>query len=124
MVERYLPGHDFRLLVIGNKLVAAARRDPPQVVGDGKHTVRELVDIVNADPRRGSGHSTSLTKIRFDDIAWRAWRCKAWKRIRCRPTASASSCATTPTCRPAAPPPTSPTTCTRKWRHARWKRRK
>jgi cyanophycin synthetase len=38
-------------------------------VGDGKHTVRELVDIVNADPRRGSGHSTSLTKIRFDDIA-------------------------------------------------------
>ncbi|MYM66262.1 cyanophycin synthetase [Pseudoduganella sp. FT55W] len=69
MVERYLPGHDYRLLVIGNKLVAAARRDPPQVVGDGKHTVRELVDIVNADPRRGSGHSTSLTKIRFDDIA-------------------------------------------------------
>ena len=69
MVERYLPGHDYRLLVIGNKLVAAARRDPPHVVGDGKHTVRELVDIVNADPRRGSGHSTSLTKIRFDDIA-------------------------------------------------------
>jgi cyanophycin synthetase len=69
MVERYLPGHDFRLLVIGNKLVAAARRDPPQVVGDGVHSVRQLVDIVNADPRRGSGHSTSLTKIRFDDIA-------------------------------------------------------
>ena len=69
MVERYLPGHDFRLLVIGNKLVAAARRDPPQVVGDGAHTVRELVELVNADPRRGSGHSTSLTKIRFDDIA-------------------------------------------------------
>jgi len=69
MVERYLPGHDFRLLVIGNKLIAAARRDPPQVVGDGVHTVRQLVDLVNADPRRGSGHSTSLTKIRFDDIA-------------------------------------------------------
>jgi cyanophycin synthetase len=69
MVERYLPGHDFRLLVIGNKLVAAARRDPPHVVGDGAHTVRELVELVNADPRRGSGHSTSLTKIRFDDIA-------------------------------------------------------
>ena len=69
MVERYLPGHDFRLLVIGNKLVAAARRDPPHVVGDGVHTVRELVELVNADPRRGSGHSTSLTKIRFDDIA-------------------------------------------------------
>ncbi|MES2898315.1 MAG: cyanophycin synthetase [Pseudomonadota bacterium] len=69
LVERYLPGHDFRLLVIGNKLIAAARRDPPMVVGDGVHTVRELVDQVNLDPRRGHGHSTSLTKIRFDDIA-------------------------------------------------------
>ncbi|MBQ5942135.1 MULTISPECIES: cyanophycin synthetase [unclassified Massilia] len=69
MVERYLPGHDYRLLVIGDKLVAAARRDPPQVVGDGKQTVRQLVEQVNLDPRRGDGHATSLTKIRFDDIA-------------------------------------------------------
>lgn len=69
LVERFLPGNDFRLLVIGNKLVAAARRDPPTVVGDGEHTVRHLVEQVNLDPRRGSGHSTSLTKIRFDDIA-------------------------------------------------------
>jgi cyanophycin synthetase len=69
MVERYLPGHDYRLLVIGNKLIAAARRDPPHVVGDGVHTVRELVETSTSDPRRGSGHSTSLTKIRFDDIA-------------------------------------------------------
>jgi len=69
LVERYLPGNDFRLLVIGNKLIAAARRDPPIVVGDGVHTVRELVDQVNLDPRRGNGHATSLTKIRFDDIA-------------------------------------------------------
>jgi cyanophycin synthetase len=69
LVERYLPGSDFRLLVIGNKLVAAARRDPPQVVGDGVKTVRQLVDHVNLDPKRGSGHATSLTKIRIDDIA-------------------------------------------------------
>jgi cyanophycin synthetase len=69
MVERYLPGNDFRLLVVGDKLVAAARRDPPQVIGDGVSTVRQLVDRVNLDPRRGNGHSTSLTKIRFDDIA-------------------------------------------------------
>ena len=69
MVERYLPGHDFRLLVVGDKLVAAARRDPPHVIGDGVHTVRQLVDQVNSDPRRGDGHATSLTKIRFDDIA-------------------------------------------------------
>lgn len=69
LVERYLPGHDYRLLVIGNQLAAAARRDPPQVIGDGVHTVRELVEQVNSDPRRGEGHATSLTKIRFDDIA-------------------------------------------------------
>ncbi|MES2362821.1 MAG: cyanophycin synthetase [Pseudomonadota bacterium] len=69
MVEKFLPGSDFRLLVVGDKLVAASRREPPQVVGDGLHTVRELVEIVNQDPRRGEGHSTSLTKIRFDDIA-------------------------------------------------------
>ena len=69
LVERYMPGNDFRLLVVGDKLVAAARRDPPKVVGDGVHTVAQLVDIVNQDPRRGDGHATSLTKIRFDDIA-------------------------------------------------------
>jgi cyanophycin synthetase len=69
MVEKFLPGHDWRLLVIGDKLIAAARRDPPLVIGDGTHTVRELVDIVNSDPRRSDGHATSLTKIRFDEIA-------------------------------------------------------
>ena len=69
MVERFLPGHDFRLLVVGNQLVAAARREPPQVLGDGVHTIAQLVDIVNQDPRRGSGHGTALTKIRLDDIA-------------------------------------------------------
>jgi len=69
IVERYLPGHDYRLLVIGKTLVAAARRDPPQVIGDGVHTIRQLVDTVNSDPLRGDGHATSLTKIRFDDIA-------------------------------------------------------
>ena len=69
MVERFLPGHDFRLLVVGDQLVAAARREPPQVLGDGERTVRELVYLVNLDPRRGEGHATSLTKIRLDDIA-------------------------------------------------------
>ncbi|HRO53406.1 MAG TPA: cyanophycin synthetase [Alicycliphilus sp.] len=69
MVERFLPGNDFRMLVVGHQLVAAARRDPPQVLGDGQHSIRELVDIVNQDPRRGSGHGTALTKIRLDDIA-------------------------------------------------------
>lgn len=69
MVEKYLPGQDYRLLVVGNRLAAAARREPPQVIGDGEHTVRELVEIVNLDPRRSDGHATSLTRIRLDDIA-------------------------------------------------------
>jgi cyanophycin synthetase len=69
MVEQYLPGQDYRLLVIGNRLVAAARREPPHVIGDGEHTILELVEEVNNDPRRGEGHATSLTKISLDDIA-------------------------------------------------------
>jgi cyanophycin synthetase len=69
MVERYLPGNDFRLLVVGDRLIAAARRDPPLVTGDGVHSVRQLVDEVNKDPLRGEGHATSLTRIRLDEIA-------------------------------------------------------
>jgi cyanophycin synthetase len=69
IVERYLSGHDYRLLVVGDQLVAAARRAPPQVIGDGEHSIGELIEQVNRDPRRSDGHATSLTKIRLDDIA-------------------------------------------------------
>ncbi|MBS0587374.1 cyanophycin synthetase [Nitrosomonas sp.] len=69
LVERYIPGHDYRLLVVGNKLVAAARRDPPQVIGDGVHSIFELVEQINRDPMRGEGHVSSLTKIHLDEIS-------------------------------------------------------
>ena len=69
LVEKFAQGADHRLLVVGGKLVAAARRDPPCVVGDGTHTVEELVADVNRDPRRGEDHATSLSKIRLDSIA-------------------------------------------------------
>ncbi|MDR1969275.1 MAG: cyanophycin synthetase, partial [Burkholderiaceae bacterium] len=69
LVEKYLPGSDYRLLVVGSQLVAAARREPPLVIGNGTHSVRELVAEVNRDPRRGEGHGTSLTRIRIDAIA-------------------------------------------------------
>ncbi len=69
MIEKYLAGGDFRLLVVGKKLVAAARRDPPQVIGDGVLSVNQLVERINADPRRGDGHATSLTRVRLDTIA-------------------------------------------------------
>lgn len=69
LVERFIIGHDYRLLIVGGALVAAARRDPAQVVGDGQHTVGELVEIVNKDPRRRPGHSSTLTRIRVDEAA-------------------------------------------------------
>ncbi len=67
--EKFAHGADYRLLVIGYKLVAAARREPPQVTGDGRHTMTQLVDEANKDPRRGEDHATSLSKLRLDEIA-------------------------------------------------------
>lgn len=69
LVERYIEGQDYRLLVVNGKLVAAARRDPAAVIGDGKRSVRELVDDVNRDPRRRPGHGSVLTRIRLDEAA-------------------------------------------------------
>jgi cyanophycin synthetase len=69
LVEKFAPGNDYRLLVVGGKLVAAARREAARVVGDGVHTIAELVEIVNMDPRRGEDHATSLSKIQLDAIS-------------------------------------------------------
>lgn len=66
IVERFITGYDFRVLVIDNKVVAAAQRVPANVKGDGKHTVQELIDIENLDPRRGYGHENVLTEITVD----------------------------------------------------------
>ena len=68
IVERYITGEDYRLLVINYKLVAAAKRTPAHVIGDGISTVRELVDKVNKDPRRGYGHENVLTQITMNDL--------------------------------------------------------
>ena len=69
IVESYIEGFDHRLLVVNGELVAAAKREPGHVVGDGKRTVAELVDIVNEDPRRGVGHEKVLTRLEFDHQA-------------------------------------------------------
>ena len=69
VVERFAPGHDYRVLIVGGKVVAAARREPAQVLGDGIRTIRELVDLVNLDPRRGEHHATVLSKIKLDPVA-------------------------------------------------------
>ena len=71
IVESHIEGFDHRLLVVNGELVAAAKREPGHVVGDGKHTIAQLVDIVNEDPRRGVGHEKVLTRLEFDHQAER-----------------------------------------------------
>jgi cyanophycin synthetase len=66
IVEKSLTGQDFRALVIGHKLVAVAERTPAHITGDGTHTIGELIEIKNQDPRRGYGHENVLTLINVD----------------------------------------------------------
>jgi cyanophycin synthetase len=66
IVEKFITGYDFRVLVIDNKLVAAAKREPAHVKGDGKHTIQQLIEETNKDPRRGYGHENVLTEIDVD----------------------------------------------------------
>lgn len=68
IVEQFIKGDDYRLLVIDHKLVAAAKRTPAHVVGDGKSTIQKLIDDVNRDPRRGYGHEKVLTQITINDL--------------------------------------------------------
>ena len=69
LVESYITGNDYRFLIIGGNLAAVAERVPASVTGDGEETVRTLVDIANADPRRGIGHEKVLTRIKLDESA-------------------------------------------------------
>ena len=69
VVETYVTGSDYRVLVIGGKVIAIAERVPAQVVGDGKRTVAQLVERTNQDPRRGIGHEKVLTRIKVDEAA-------------------------------------------------------
>lgn len=66
IVEKFITGFDFRVLVIDNKLVAAAKREPAHVKGDGVHNIQQLIDETNLDPRRGYGHENVLTQIDVD----------------------------------------------------------
>lgn len=66
IVEKFITGYDFRVLIIDNKLVAAAKREPAHVKGDGKQTIQQLIDETNLDPRRGYGHENVLTQIDVD----------------------------------------------------------
>ena len=67
IVEKFISGVDFRILVINYKFICAALRTPASVIGDGEHTIQQLVDEVNKDPRRGYGHEKVLTQISVDN---------------------------------------------------------
>ncbi|MFO1173880.1 MAG: cyanophycin synthetase [Paracoccaceae bacterium] len=71
LVEQFITGMDHRMLVVNGELVAVAKRVPGHVVGDGKHTIAQLIDIVNSDPRRGIGHEKVLTNLELDAQAER-----------------------------------------------------
>lgn len=66
IVEKFITGFDFRVLIIDHKLVAAAKREPAHVKGDGTQTIQQLIDETNKDPRRGYGHENVLTQIDVD----------------------------------------------------------
>ena len=68
IVEKFITGYDHRLIVVNFKFIAAAKRTPAMVTGDGKSTISELIDIVNSDPRRGYGHEKVLTAIKVDEM--------------------------------------------------------
>ena len=69
IVERFIPGNDYRVLVVGGKVSAVSLRRPPSVTGDGTHTLKELVEIENNSPLRGDDHEKPLTKMKLDNTA-------------------------------------------------------
>src|SRR3712207_5696746 len=80
LVEEMFEGRNYRVLVVGYKVAAASERIPCNVVGDGRHTVAELIDIENRNPLRGEGHEKPLTRIRKDDEILRAFmRKEGWQ---------------------------------------------
>lgn len=68
LLEKMHTGKDYRILVIDGKLAAAAERSPPQITGDGNHTITELIEMLNQDPLRGEGHESFFTKVAIDEI--------------------------------------------------------
>ena len=79
LVEELYEGKNYRVLIVDGKMVAASERVPCGVIGDGEHTVGELIDIENQNPMRGEGHEKPLTKIKIDPIILSALRKEGWQ---------------------------------------------
>ena len=79
IIEKFVTGEDYRLLVINHVLVAAAKRTPAHVTGDGKSSIQELINEVNLDPRRGYGHEKVLTQITVNELTQNLIAAKGYK---------------------------------------------
>ena len=91
VVESFITGRDYRCLIVGGRMQAIAERVPAHVIGDGEHTIEELVAITNSDPRRGVGHEKVLTKIKVDEVAIEIVRDQVSSSTRSRTRASWSN---------------------------------
>jgi cyanophycin synthetase len=80
IVEQFITGRDYRMLVVDGRLIAVAERVPGHIVGDGSHTIEELIEITNRDPRRGIGHEKVLTRLELDHQAERCLRARGCTR--------------------------------------------
>lgn len=92
LVESYIPGSDYRMLVVNDQSVAIARRIPAHVLGDGVHTIEELVEQVNRDPLRGVGHENVLTRMGLDGVAERLLADKGYRRVPWRSSVTSAAC--------------------------------
>ena len=96
VVETFLTGNDYRCLVIGGELRAVAQRVPAHVEGDGDHSLAELVEITNQDPRRGIGHEKVLTRIKVDDEAIAYAREQGFEMVDVPPRSASASTSSAP----------------------------
>lgn len=74
IVEKHISGKDYRLLAVGGKIAAAAERKPPEITGDGIHSIKQLVEIENENPLRGAEHEKPLTRIKLDEMSMQVLR--------------------------------------------------
>lgn len=98
--EKFITGHDFRMLVINHKFICAALRTPASIIGDGEHTIEWLIEEVNRDPRRGYGHEKVLTQIKVDHFTMKMLEDKGYtletvpakaEQVLLKPTANLST---------------------------------
>ncbi|MCG0277897.1 MAG: cyanophycin synthetase [Thermanaeromonas sp.] len=78
LIEEHLPGRQYRLLVVKEKFLAACERTPAHVIGDGRHSVKELIELANLDPARGEGHDRPLTRLPLDSLTLFTLRRQGW----------------------------------------------